>query len=109
MFGSDLVPEVPIDKALAGLHRGTREGTTAGNLGSEHLLKVVVVGRKKPVAHRVVRTRRVRPTGYQHPRNIYQLETLCCTAADLTLTREREGGRERDALNESELVSYARR
>lgn len=87
-FDSHLLPVVPIDIALASLYCGTREGNTAGNLDSEHLLKVVVVGRKKPVAHRVVRTR-ARPTGYQNPRNIFALETSCCTWRQA----ERERGR----------------
>lgn len=68
-FGSHLAPDVPIDEALANLRCSTREVATAGSLDSEHLLKVLVVGRKKPVAQCVVSTM-ARPTGYQNPRTI---------------------------------------
>lgn len=68
-----LLPGVTIDNALAGLCCGTREGTAAGNLDSEHLPKAVVVGRKKPVAPCVVRIR-ARPAGYQKPRTIVNLK-----------------------------------
>lgn len=73
-FDAHLLPEVPIAMALVSLHCGTREETEAGNLDSEHLLKAVMVGRRKPVALRVVRTSSDRPTGYQKPRNIIGLE-----------------------------------
>lgn len=64
--------DVPIAKALADLRCGMREDTAAGNLDSAHPPKPEVVGRKKPVAPCVVRTR-ARPTGYQNPRAIFSL------------------------------------